>query len=239
MTPTGETEVSLPPPDRKRIFLSVISSFLIHGIVFTLLMQFSLPAPLTFEARALKTYLIVERVQSKSTQRIEMQPVEVKKEQNPAPVMPNTSLKKIKAITEKPNSVHTLTNETTQQTDVSALSATSVLEALKQRQLTIPSLSISEFEQLQKQKNTPQRLTVPTEHQNPFTLPTKILSQNSLWTEYQVGEVCFKAMNGDPNQRKTDGTPNGWIAPSPCPDLALKNAYNEAMNKWLPKKSNN
>ncbi|KZN63558.1 hypothetical protein N478_23750 [Pseudoalteromonas luteoviolacea S4060-1] len=85
-------------------------------------------------------------------------------------------------------------------------------------------------------KHSESRLTVPTEHKNIQMQGPKMVTKNLLFTEYQKGDTCFKVMHADPSTPAPEGFSNEWVSLGyKCNKSVIDNTYDTVMNKWLDK----
>ncbi|WMN60980.1 hypothetical protein NI389_06190 [Pseudoalteromonas xiamenensis] len=219
---------------------AITVSVLAHACLFWLLARHVVtPQPLD-TPKALKTYLVIDPMTPPSPEQPEPPTVEdraVSKERNTeinkqtdTPITPparEESANKTESETAKASA--TVVSEP----KLLKLSPSSVLERIRQQNAVDNALPRA----TNQSRNTPSRLTVPSEHKDLLTRDTRtVVSKNELWTEFKDGDSCYKVMNMDPNNPPPDGFPKTWTAPVKCKPDAINSAYNEAMNKWLPNK---
>ncbi|WP_462170077.1 hypothetical protein [Pseudoalteromonas xiamenensis] len=219
---------------------AITVSVLAHACLFWLLARHVVtPQPL-HTPKALKTYLVIEPKTPPPPKQPEPLTVEDKAvskaldtEINKPIVPPITppaaeeSVDKAEPEPAKPSA--TVVSEP----KLLKLSPSSVLERIRQQN----AVDNAQSRTTSQSRNTPSRLTVPSEHKDLLTRDKRtVVSKNELWTEFKDGDSCYKVMNMDPNNPPPDGFPKTWTAPVKCKPDAINSAYNEAMNKWLPNK---
>jgi hypothetical protein len=233
----------------------VLLSIFAHIILLWALSHFR-PTVLPVKATpALKTYLVIEPKVVKKEQ-----PAALEQSQPTAPVeepspelstKPSTTNTKEEIVVtaaqhdvqthtaEKPLTTPSPTESTAQpssqpsESKVLNFTPASLLESINAKAYS----TYSQTRQAPTGRPNPTRLGVPEAHQNLDSKDTRtVISQNNLWTEYKDGDSCYKEMNHDPNNPPPDGFPKTWTAPVECKQSAIKDAYKDAMNKWLPKK---
>lgn len=234
----------------------IVLSALAHFVLFWALSYFRPTVIPPRPALTLKTYLVIEPpVVIPKEPVATVQPLESSEQVKDAPTEPPVEQTKVTSQAQTPpangqtNAIQTLPESVVQST-VTTVPLEQENPTSKSKKLNITPSSLlesinakaySEYAQTRQAptgRANPARLGVPETHQNLNGKDTRtVLSKNNLWTEYKDGDSCYKEMNHDPNNPPPDGFPKTWTAPVECKQSAIKDAYKEAMNKWLPKKN--